>query len=289
MCKVLRLTQRVYGNAGFCRFMSSQSPTFSSTTDKSKIVARLGLPNIASMVLSGKPNRPFPDSFQVDLETFNPAAISAVSMITEAMSHQDWDSLEDLVHNDCVAELRNIINNQSEEERQQVKLKPENVFFSFISNAENCQSGNSLNLVTFSCPNLGEAKGMIKQKKTLFDEVNKEIETRLQQDKQNAKEFISERMANLKEDMEKYNPHEILKESDIVIGNYKFERDSPTEEWLITEVSQKSSVDAWHPIFRLRWKGRLMIATKAGFDFYKVLRVDYMTDYIAFMIIIAFL
>ena len=99
-------------------------------------------------------------------------------------------------------------------------------------------------------------------------------------------------MANykeLKEDMEKYNPHEILKESDIVIGNYKFERDSPTEEWLITEVSQKSSVDAWHPIFRLRWKGRLMIATKAGFDFYKVLRVDYMTDYIAFMIIIAFL
>lgn len=155
LCKVLRLTQRVYGSAGFCRFMSSQSPTFSSTTDKSKIVARLGLPNIASMVLSGKPNRPFPDSFQVDLETFNPAAISAVSMITEAMSHQDWDSLEDLVHNDCVAELRNIINNQSEEERQQVKLKPENVFFSFISNAENCQSGNSLNLVTFSCPNLG--------------------------------------------------------------------------------------------------------------------------------------
>ena len=31
---------------------------------------------------------------------------------------------------------------------------------------------------------------MVKKKKTLFDEVNKEIETRLQQDKQNAKEFI---------------------------------------------------------------------------------------------------
>ena len=36
---------------------------------------------------------------------------------------------------------------------------------------------------------------MIKQKKTLFDEVNKEIETRLQQDKQNAKEFIRKFLA----------------------------------------------------------------------------------------------
>ena len=96
-------------------------------------------------------------------------------------------------------------------------------------------------------------------------------------------------MATLKDEMEKHNPHETLQKSDIVIGNYKFERESPTEEWLITEVSQMSSIDAWHPIFRFRWKGRLMIATKAGIDFYKVLRIDYMTDYIAFMIIIAFL
>ena len=155
LCKVLRLTQRVYGSPGFCRLMSSQSPTFSSTNDKSKIVARLGMNNIATMVLAGKPNRPLPDSFQVDLESFTPAAISAVSMITEAMSHQDWDSLEDLVQDDCVVELRNIITNQSEEEKQLVQLKTEDVFFSFISNTENCNSGNSLNLVTFSCPNLG--------------------------------------------------------------------------------------------------------------------------------------
>ena len=155
LCKVLRLTQRVYGSSGFCRFMSSQSPTFSSSNDTSKIVARLGLPNIATMVLSGKPNRPFPDSYQVDLDSFTPAAISAVSMITEAMSQQDWDSLEDLVQEDCTVELKNIMDNQSEEERQLVHLKTEDVFFSFISNAENCQSGNSLNLVTFSCPNLG--------------------------------------------------------------------------------------------------------------------------------------
>ena len=97
LCKVLRLTQRVSGSPGICRLMSSQAPTFSSTNDTSKVVARLGMPNIATMVLSGKPNRPFPDSYQVDLDSFTPAAISAVSMITEAMSNQEWDSLEDLV------------------------------------------------------------------------------------------------------------------------------------------------------------------------------------------------
>ena len=96
-------------------------------------------------------------------------------------------------------------------------------------------------------------------------------------------------MGTLNEEMKKLDPHETLQKSDIVIGNYKFERKSPTEEWLITEVSQMSSIEAWHPIFRIRWKGRLMIATKAGIDFYKVLRIDYMTDYIALMIIIAFL
>ena len=155
LCKVLRLTQRVYGSPGLCRLMSTQCPTFSSTNDTSKIVARLGMPNIATMVLSGRPNRPFPDSYQVDLDSFTPAAISAVSMITEAMSNQEWDSLEDLVQDDCVVELRNIIKKLSGEERQQVQLKPEDVFFSFISNAENCQSGNNLNLVTFSSPSLG--------------------------------------------------------------------------------------------------------------------------------------
>ena len=99
----------------------------------------------------------------------------------------------------------------------------------------------------------------------------------------------SERMGKLKEDMANYDPHETMQKSDIVIGNYKFLRESPTKDWVITEVSQKSSVDAWHPLFRFRWKGRLNIATKAGIDFYKVLRYDYMTDYIAVMIILAFL
>ena len=151
LCKVLRFVP--LNRLSLCRFVSSQSPTFSSTD--SKTVARLGPHNIASMIFRGKPNIPFPDSYQVDLDTFKPAALSALSVITEAMSRQEWDSLEDLVEDECLDKLKNIIQNQTPEENQLVQIKPEDVFFSFISNAENCKSGKDLNLVTFSLPNLG--------------------------------------------------------------------------------------------------------------------------------------
>ena len=155
VCKVLRFVPR--NSLSLCRPMSSQSPTFSSSN--SKTVARLGPPHIATMILAGQPNRPFPDSYQVDLDTFTPAALAAVSMITEAMARQEWDSLEDLVEDGCREQLRNIIQSQTYEENQLVHTKPEDVFFSFISNAENCKSGNDLNLVTFSLPNLGNSSG----------------------------------------------------------------------------------------------------------------------------------
>ena len=96
-------------------------------------------------------------------------------------------------------------------------------------------------------------------------------------------------MESLNEQINNNDPHAALKESEIVIGNYRFERESLEEQWVVTEVAQISSVDAWHPIFRFRWKGRLNIATKARIDFYKVLRVDYTTDWIALMIILALL
>ena len=100
-------------------------------------------------------------------------------------------------------------------------------------------------------------------------------------------EYFREQKNILKEKTDFDSPHNILKENDIVIGNYRFEREGPSDQWLVTEVSQISSVAAWHPIFRFRWKGRLNIAVKGGIDFYKVLRLDYTTDWIALLIVLA--
>ena len=154
--RVLRLSTRSSAGVNLSRFMSSKAPTFSSTN--SEVIARLLPSNIATMIITGLPNRPFPESYQVDLDTFKPAALSAVSMITRAMSEQQWDTLEGQLDEGCLESLRSIIQDQTYEENKLVQLNPEDVFFSFIANGEKCKSGKDLNLVTFSLPKLGKVK-----------------------------------------------------------------------------------------------------------------------------------
>ena len=89
--------------------------------------------------------------------------------------------------------------------------------------------------------------------------------------------------------MEDNDPFSLLQQNEIIIGNYRMQRESPAHDWTVTEVAQISSVKAWHPIFCLRWKGRLSIATKAGWNFYTVLRFDYGTDYVFLMACLAVL
>ena len=80
----------------------------------------------------------------------------------------------------------------------------------------------------------------------------------------------------------------VKKANEIVIGNFRMVRNNAQSDWTITEVSQINSMQAWLNIFKLRWKGRLSIATRSGFDFYSVLRYDYMTDYIALCLVFTF-
>jgi hypothetical protein len=47
-------------------------------------------------------------------------------------------------------------------------------------------------------------------------------------------------------------------------------------------AGQVSSVEVWAWPFRTRWKGRLGISLR-GYNFNSVLRIDYATDWIAFL------
>ena len=87
-----------------------------------------------------------------------------------------------------------------------------------------------------------------------------------------------------KNEVSSNDPWSTMKANEIIIGNYRMKRKSSSHEWTLSEVAQMSSVKAWPKIFRLRWKGRLGIATRLGTDFNNVLRYDYMTDYIAFLL-----
>ena len=143
------------------RAMSVQAPTFSSSGDTENIVTKLCPNRIATMIITGKPNRPLPASYNLDLEEFLPGAISAVSVVTNAMADDDWESLPGLVESRCVRNLRSVMSALSPEERELTRLNSDDVFLSFISNPENCASGNDLKIVTHSLPQLGEAKSRV--------------------------------------------------------------------------------------------------------------------------------
>ena len=61
------------------------------------------------------------------------------------------------------------------------------MFFAFISNHENCESGNDFHIVTFSLPQLGEAKSLVGKNKEILN---------------NAKEAIIARFNAFKEEKE---------------------------------------------------------------------------------------
>ena len=154
------------------RAMSVQAPTFSSSGDTENIVTKLCPNRIATMIITGKPNRPLPASYNLDLEEFLPGAISAVSVVTNAMAEEDWESLPGLVESRCVRNLRPVISALSPKERELTRLNSDDVFLSFISNPENCASGNDLKIVTFSLPQLGEAKSLVdKHKEAIIAEI----------------------------------------------------------------------------------------------------------------------
>ena len=106
--------------------------------------------------IKGKPNRPAPPSFNLDLEEFTSGAVSAVSLVTHDMVSDQWDALPDLVEPHCLSSMKGIIASLSEEEKQLICLDKEDVFFSFISNLHDCDDGNNIHLVTLSLPKLGK-------------------------------------------------------------------------------------------------------------------------------------
>eukprot|EP00092_Neocalanus_flemingeri_P052404 GFUD01061245.1.p1 GENE.GFUD01061245.1~~GFUD01061245.1.p1 ORF type:complete len:307 (+),score=90.67 GFUD01061245.1:52-972(+) len=258
-----------------CR--SAFAPTFSSTGDTAKIVSKLGPARISTMIMTGKPNRPFPPEFQVELDQFLPGAVSAVGLVTSCVSSGDWAGLEGLVDRDCIISLQATMATMDNVQKELVVVNPGDIFASFVSNPENCDSGNNLHLVTFSLPSLEKIRDLlVREKQKVKDSIA------AVKDKEQTKDTV----AGLIGEFSSTDLRALFQANEIVIGNYRFIRDSPDSQWTITEVSQINSLQAWSTICKLRWKGRLSIATRGGYNFYSILRYDYMTDCISLLMAI---
>lgn len=267
-------------------FSSPRGLSFFSKGDTTSLVTKLGLNRVSTMIMTGKPNHPFPPEFNVDLEgEFLPGAKAAVSVVTRGVAEADWEALEGLVSPTCLEGIK--VNTTNIEDKELMEVEVDDIFFTFVSNPDICEGGNNLNLVTFSFPMMGVIKDRVS--------VNKEKTVQMKETLAEMKEKNADRetfMNVVKEFQEKIaenDPHNLFKSNEILIGNFRFERNSATSEWVITEVGQITSLLAWPAIFRMRWKGRLGISLRTGYHFHNVLRYDYTTDWIVWLLLGSYL
>jgi len=251
------------------------APTFNSTGDTSTLVTKLGLSKIGHVIIRGKVNIPFPKSYNLNIDEFLPVATEAAGLVTQAASQGNWEDLEGLVDSACIEGLKSQLESYSQPLRDLIVLDPEDVFLSFIANDVDNQDGNNLQVVTFSLPGFSKVR-----------QVQWVVRKRMEELKE-MKELNNERMKEIIAEVRKENsidPAAIFNDNEILIGNYRLERQNSDCQWTMTEVGQANMRDCMQAYFRFRWRGRLGIHLKLDKPFLSVLRFDYLTDWIALMI-----
>ena len=68
------------------RWLSKQSPSFSSCGDVAQLDTKLGMSKVANVLLRGSPHPKLPDSYNLDIEAWTQGAIEAAAVVTRSVS-----------------------------------------------------------------------------------------------------------------------------------------------------------------------------------------------------------
>ena len=66
------------------RWLSKQSPSFSSCGDVAQLDTKLGMSKVANVLLRGSPHPKLPDSYNLDIEAWTQGAIEAAAVVTRS-------------------------------------------------------------------------------------------------------------------------------------------------------------------------------------------------------------
>ena len=66
------------------RWLSKQSPSFSSCGDVAQLDTKLGMSKVANVLLRGSPDPKLPDSYNLDIEAWTQDAIEAAAVVTRS-------------------------------------------------------------------------------------------------------------------------------------------------------------------------------------------------------------
>ena len=216
------------------------APTFNSTGDTSTLVTKLGLSKIGHVIIRGKVNIPFPKSYNLNIDEFLPVATEAAGLVTQAASQGNWEDLEGLVDSACIEGLKSQLESYSQPLRDLIVLDPEDVFLSFIANDVDNQDGNNLQVVTFSLPGFSKVR-----------QVQWVVRKRMEELKELNNERMKEIIAEVREE-NSIDPAAIFNDNEILIGNYRLERQNSDCQWTMTEVGQANMRDCMQAYFRFR-------------------------------------
>jgi len=260
---------------GFSRFSTKnkttpQAPSF--FTEDLKMTQRVSLPRIAHIVFTGEPNWPFPKSDNVDLKQFYQGSRKAIETVSKSISQADYSRLGGLVSDKCMDKLRmNAFEVFTPQELSLLAIKEEDIFFQFIENAKVSQDLAEIDLVSFSLNNLAQCKINTSKVKNLQADFNRRGGVLKRED------FDAREYRKLKENFEDLNPGSLVRDNEIHITNYKFEK-LGDQDWQIVEIGHLNTANSWSWLPKFKWKGRAHISIQFDMPFLRVLRYDYMVD-----------
>lgn len=253
-----------------------QAPSFYTEDTPLKMTTKVSLPRIAQVLFTGEPNWPFPKSDNIDLKQFYQGSRKAIETISRSISQGDYSKLSELVSDECMEKLRiNAFEVYAPQELSLLAIKEEDIFFQFIENAKVSQDLSEIDLVSFSLNNLAQCKINTGKVKNLERSIKADLQRKggiLKREDFNAREY-----RKVKDNFEDLNPGSLVRDNEIHITNYKFEK-LGDQDWQIVEIGHLNTANSWSWLRKFKWKGRVHISIQFDMPFLRVLRYDNMVD-----------
>lgn len=200
----------------------------------------------------------------------------AIETISRSISQGDYSKLSELVSDECMDKLRiNAFEVYAPQELSLLAIKEEDIFFHFIGNAKVSQDLSEIDLVSFSLNNLDQCKINTSKLKNLKTSMEADLQKTggiLKREDFNAREY-----RKVKDNFEDLNPSILVRDNEIHITNYKFEK-LGDQDWQIVEIGHLNTANSWSRLRKFKWKGRVHISIQFDMPFLRVLKYDYMFD-----------
>ena len=86
------------------RWLSKQSPSFSSCGDVAQLDTKLGMSKVANVLLRGSPHPKLPDSYNLDIEAWTQDAIEAAAVVTRSAGQANCSECYITLHFACLGQ-----------------------------------------------------------------------------------------------------------------------------------------------------------------------------------------